>query len=97
MYILFLDEIDGDATHQMGGKGSNLGKLYKAGFPVPGGFCVTTQVYCRLVDDPEIQKGVSRRFPLPVQATLRGSLRRRVSYGIRSAYRGSRRIYNRCL
>ena len=26
----------------VGGKGANLGEMTRAGFPVPGGFCVTT-------------------------------------------------------
>lgn len=30
---------------QVGGKGANLAKLARAGFPVPGGFLVTTQAY----------------------------------------------------
>src|SRR5262245_56999025 len=28
-----------------GGKGANLGKMTRAGFPVPPGFCVTTAAY----------------------------------------------------
>lgn len=28
-----------------GGKAANLGELIRAGFPVPGGFCVTTEAY----------------------------------------------------
>ncbi len=37
---------DGQVTLAMvGGKGANLAKLARAGFPVPGGFLVTTQAY----------------------------------------------------
>src|SRR5690606_39669745 len=32
-----------------GGKGANLGELAKAGFPVPEGFCVTTDAYREFV------------------------------------------------
>ena len=33
----------------VGGKGANLAKLAHAGFPVPGGFLVTTQAYDEFV------------------------------------------------
>src|ERR671933_171532 len=39
------DEIDRAALPAAGGKGANLGKLTRAGLPVPPGFCVTTSAY----------------------------------------------------
>jgi pyruvate,water dikinase len=44
-YILFFDEIDRNDLRLVGGKGANLGEMTKAGFPVPYGFCVTTEGY----------------------------------------------------
>ncbi|SFM35559.1 phosphoenolpyruvate synthase [Pelosinus propionicus] len=44
-YVLFFDQIDHISLPYVGGKGANLGELTKAGFPVPGGFCVTTYAY----------------------------------------------------
>lgn len=44
-YILFFDEIDRKDLVLAGGKGANLGEMTKAGFPVPYGFCVTTECY----------------------------------------------------
>lgn len=44
-YVLFFEQIDRLSLPSVGGKGANLGELTKAGFPVPGGFCVTTQAY----------------------------------------------------
>jgi len=44
-YVLFFEEIDHSSLPYVGGKGANLGELTKAGFPVPGGFCVTTHAY----------------------------------------------------
>lgn len=44
-YILFFDEIDKNDITLVGGKGSNLGEMTKAGFQVPFGFCVTTKAY----------------------------------------------------
>jgi len=34
---------------RVGGKGANLGELASAGFPVPSGFCVTTEAYHRFL------------------------------------------------
>lgn len=44
-YVLFFEQIDRSSLPLVGGKGANLGELTKAGFPVPGGFCVTTHAY----------------------------------------------------
>ncbi len=44
-YVLYFDEIDRTLLSQVGGKGASLGEMAKAGFPVPGGFCVTTAAY----------------------------------------------------
>lgn len=44
-YVLYLSEIDRTSLPEVGGKGASLGEMTKAGFPVPGGFCVTTAAY----------------------------------------------------
>ena len=44
-FIKHFSEIDDADLSRVGGKGLNLGKLTKAGFPVPSGFCVTTDAY----------------------------------------------------
>lgn len=44
-YILFFDETDKKGLSLVGGKGANLGEMTLAGFPVPFGFCVTTESY----------------------------------------------------
>ena len=43
--IKHFTEIDDDQLPLVGGKGLNLGKLTKAGFSVPPGFCLTTVAY----------------------------------------------------
>lgn len=43
--VLFFEQVDRTRLSDVGGKGANLGELAKAGFPVPGGFCVTTYAY----------------------------------------------------
>ena len=44
-FIKYFSEIDDADLPQVGGKGLNLGKLTRVGFPVPNGFCVTTDAY----------------------------------------------------
>lgn len=44
-FIKHFSEIDDADLSSVGGKGLNLGKLTRVGFPVPNGFCVTTDAY----------------------------------------------------
>ncbi|RKU37747.1 hypothetical protein C6496_08855 [Candidatus Poribacteria bacterium] len=44
-FIKHFSEIDDEDLSRVGGKGLNLGKLTRAGFRVPQGFCVTTDAY----------------------------------------------------
>ena len=44
-FIKYFSEIDATDLSRVGGKGLNLGKLTRAGFLVPQGFCVTTDAY----------------------------------------------------
>src|SRR5262249_53208493 len=44
-YVLPFSEVGADSVALVGGKGSNLGEMARAGFPVPPGFCVTTAAY----------------------------------------------------
>ena len=44
-FIKHFSEIDDADLPRVGGKGLNLGKLTRAGFQVPNGFCVTTDAY----------------------------------------------------
>ncbi|UUZ86219.1 hypothetical protein LJK88_24095 [Paenibacillus sp. P26] len=45
VYVLDFGRIDKGDLPLVGGKGTNLGELSRAGFPVPSGFCVTTEAY----------------------------------------------------
>lgn len=49
-YILYFNEIDKKDLPLVGGKGANLGEMTKAGFPVPYGFCVTTESYKEFIN-----------------------------------------------
>ncbi|MGL5514518.1 MAG: PEP/pyruvate-binding domain-containing protein, partial [Sporomusa sp.] len=48
-YVIFFDQINCSSLPLVGGKGANLGEMAQAGFPVPGGFCVTTLAYQEFV------------------------------------------------
>jgi pyruvate,water dikinase len=48
-YVLMFSEVGADSMALVGGKGANLGEMARAGFPVPPGFCVTTQAYREFV------------------------------------------------
>src|SRR3989344_5892882 len=43
--IVWFSEVDKDDVSLVGGKGANLGELYKLGIPIPNGFIVTSQAY----------------------------------------------------
>ncbi|MCR8558792.1 phosphoenolpyruvate synthase [Mucilaginibacter sp. BJC16-A38] len=50
-YVLDFHEIDRSMLMLTGGKGANLGELSKInGINVPGGFCVTTEAYKKLIE-----------------------------------------------
>jgi phosphohistidine swiveling domain-containing protein len=49
--VVGLGEIGPDDLPAVGGKALNLGRMIRAGLPVPSGFCVTTDVYRRVVGD----------------------------------------------
>jgi len=53
-FIKYFSEINDADLSRVGGKGLNLGKLTRAGFRVPQGFCVTTGAYlCSTQNLPE--------------------------------------------
>jgi len=43
----------------VGGKGWNLGEMYRAGFPVPKGFCVSAKAYERVLKMPGMWEQIS--------------------------------------
>src|SRR3990167_11304379 len=43
--IVWFSDVDKDDVGLVGGKGANLGELYKIKIPVPNGFIVTSQAY----------------------------------------------------
>lgn len=54
-YILWFHEIDKEDVAKVGGKGANLGEMTQAGFPVPGGFVVTSSAYVHMIEENQLQ------------------------------------------
>lgn len=48
-WILPLHTVSLADAGRVGGKDANLGHLLRAGFPVPDGFCITTNAYDAVV------------------------------------------------
>ncbi len=45
MYAKWFEDITKDMVKEAGGKGANLGEMFRAGFPVPPGFVVLSKAY----------------------------------------------------
>lgn len=48
-YIVRFDAAEASDKSVVGGKGANLGRLVRSGFPVPPGFCLTTSAYTEFI------------------------------------------------
>lgn len=48
--ILPFNEIRASDLPLVGGKGANLGEMTHAGFPIPGGFCLTTRAFQQFIN-----------------------------------------------
>jgi phosphoenolpyruvate synthase/pyruvate phosphate dikinase len=54
--ILFFTDINKNMVELVGGKGANLGEMTQAGFPVPPGFCITTEVFNDFISDIDLNE-----------------------------------------
>src|SRR5215207_8907280 len=61
-FIAALEQLGRDDLGGAGGKGANLGELFRAGFPVPDGFVVTTEAYDGFVAHNGLRKTIARAF-----------------------------------
>jgi len=43
--IIWLSDREAQSISRVGSKAANLAKLYQAGYPVPPGFCITTDAF----------------------------------------------------
>src|SRR6266567_8687701 len=53
--VLPFAAIDRSSVAVAGGKAANLGELTQAGFPIPPGFCVTTQAYALVAEEAGLE------------------------------------------
>src|SRR4051794_13212042 len=58
--VVRLRDLDARALSLAGGKAANLGELIQAGFPVPDGFCVTTDAYDDLATAADLTEIIGR-------------------------------------
>jgi pyruvate, water dikinase len=57
-YVAWFKDLTKDSISIAGGKGANLGIMFKLGLPVPNGFCVTAQTYKLFVEQSGIQQKI---------------------------------------
>jgi pyruvate,water dikinase len=60
VFVVLLEQLGRDDLVRAGGKGTNLGELVRAGFPVPDGFVVTTAAYDRFVTHNRLGNTIAR-------------------------------------
>ena len=56
VYTIPFQELDRHSLAKVGGKGANLGEMTQAEFPVPPGFCVTTDAYLQFLEGCERER-----------------------------------------
>jgi len=54
-YIAWLSNISKNDLNLMGGKGSNLGEMFNAKFPVPQAFVITTKAFFYFLKQAKIE------------------------------------------
>lgn len=66
--ILWFNQVGKEDIPLVGGKGANLGEMYRHGIPVPNGFCVTAKAYFDFVKKTSLkQKIITELSGLDVQ------------------------------
>jgi len=56
--VLWFEEISKEDVAQVGGKGANLGEMYRAGFPIPPGFCLTSFAYFSFLEETKTKEKI---------------------------------------
>lgn len=60
--IRWLEDLDGSALPEAGGKGANLGEMVRAGLPVPPGFVVTASAYRAVLEANGLCERIAERL-----------------------------------
>ena len=58
--VLWFSQIGKEDVGKVGGKGANLGEMAGAGFPVPNGFCTTSDAYFTFIKTNGIDKVIAK-------------------------------------
>lgn len=62
VFVRTFEELSRSDTNFAGGKGANLGELFGAGMPVPGGFVVGAPAYARFVEATGLREQLAERL-----------------------------------
>lgn len=64
-YVLGFQDIDKSGILVVGGKGANLGEISRiAGIRVPGGFCISTEAFKKIIGESSLLKALLDRLSL---------------------------------
>jgi len=56
--VVWFNEVSKEDVGLVGGKGANLGEMVRAGFPVPGGFIITSRAYYQFLKENDLQNKI---------------------------------------
>jgi len=59
-YAAWIDELDKNSINVGGGKGANLGEMFRIGMPVPEGFIVTTKAFDEYIELNKIKEPIQK-------------------------------------
>src|SRR3954452_24718453 len=65
--VVPLGDLDAGSVPLAGGKAANLGELIRAGFPVPDGFCLTTDAYREMAAGARLIDVIDRLAATPAE------------------------------
>ncbi len=57
-YVMNFSRITREDVAIVGGKGANLGEMYRSGFPVPNGFCITAEAYRAMIKENDLERKI---------------------------------------
>ncbi|MBI2112878.1 phosphoenolpyruvate synthase [Candidatus Woesearchaeota archaeon] len=57
-YVAWFKDLNKDSISTAGGKGANLGEMFRLGIPVPNGFAVTAQTYAEYLETTKIKQKI---------------------------------------
>jgi len=58
--VLWFKELDRSSLAEAGGKGANLGEMFKNGFPIPNGFVTSSGAYYKHLDANKLREPISK-------------------------------------